>query len=443
MKVVMIGTGYVGLVSGVCLAEVGHHVTCVDIDQDKIALLQGGASPIYEPGLTELMAGNVESGHLVFTSCLKTALQGADVCFIAVGTPQTEDGSAELTFVHGAAKGVADHLAGDLVVVVKSTVPVGTCDGVEAIIHGAIKDRDVSHRVVVASNPEFLREGSAIRDFMNPDRVIVGVQDKGAEDMLRALYEPIVAKDPSKMILMKRRSSELSKYAANAMLATRISFVNELSQLCEAVDGDIEEIRRGMGSDTRIGPEFLSAGPGFGGSCFPKDVSALIKVGEKHQVPFSLLNAVISSNELQKHRVSQRIRGFYGDLKGKQIGVWGLAFKPGTDDVRQSPAITIIKNLVQWGATVVAHDPEATENFKDEVRPYQLQIHYARTMEEAASEVDGLVLLTEWQHYRRPDWGSLMDGMKQPVVFDYRNQYDGVMLRKLGYSYQGIGVQST
>lgn len=438
MQVVMVGTGYVGLVSGTCLAEVGHNVTCMDTDESKIRLLKDGKPPIYEPGLEDLIRRNVQHERLQFTTDLKSALPNADVVFIAVGTPEGEDGSADLKYVKAVAQAIGDHMTGNIVVVVKSTVPVGTCDLVDGIISETLKKRGVPFRATIASNPEFLKEGVAVNDFMKPDRIVVGLKDGEGEKALKNLYAPFVTDDPSKLLIMDRRSSELTKYGANAMLATRISFMNELSRLCEKLGANVDNIRRGMGMDERIGRKFLYAGPGYGGSCFPKDVAALLRTGEQYDVHFSVLKAVSDTNNAQKNHVAEKIKKHFGDLRGKKVALWGLSFKPGTDDVREAPAYTIAKSLLQWGADVIGHDPVGASNFKKLIGN-DSKINYAKTAYDAVAGADAVVLVTEWSEYKRPNWQKVGGMMRQKVVFDFRNQYDGAALMEAGFHYQCVG----
>lgn len=442
MKITVVGTGYVGLVSGVCLAEMGHDVTCVDTDHAKINKLHQGQSPIFEPGLEALLKNNLAHDRLLFTADLAPSLQSADFVFIAVGTPPGEDGSADLSYVLQVADSVGRYLQTNrktcLHVVVKSTVPVGTCDQVEARIRQALAQRGEMGNFSVSSNPEFLKEGAAIDDFMHPDRIIVGTDHAQAAHAFRELYLPFVIDDPAKLLLMDRRSSELTKYAANAMLAVRISFMNELSRLCDSVGADIDNIRRGMGADLRIGRKFLYAGPGYGGSCFPKDVEALVRTAEGYQISLEVVKAASTANERQKDYVAMRIKQHYGDLRGKRVAVWGLAFKPGTDDVREAPAKVIIEKLLDWGAVVIGHDPEAIENFSREIgeRP---GLSYAKTSYEALKAVDMLVLITEWSEYKRPNLQKVKALMRHPTVFDFRNQYGRASMEGEGFVYHSLG----
>ncbi len=437
MKIAVIGTGYVGLVTGVCLAEVGHHVVGVDTNEEKIKKLLDGISPIYEPGLDGLLVRNKEHERLEFTTNLKIALKGAKAAFIAVGTPPGEDGSADLKYVKAVAKSIGELAENDMLVIVKSTVPVGTCDIVQGVIDEALSKRGSKLKLPVASNPEFLKEGSAIEDFMHPDRIIAGIVNEESREILLEMYKPFVTDDPNKILFMDRYSSELTKYGANAMLATRISFMNELSRLCEKVGANIDFVRLGMGSDPRIGRKFLYAGPGYGGSCFPKDVSALIKSGAAHGVELEVLNAVENANAKQKKWVSEKIKSRLGSLNGKRVALWGLAFKPGTDDVRESPAKTIVEELVAGGVTVVGHDPEGATNFASEVSSKLFTL--AESPYDALEGADALVLVTEWREYKRPNWEKVKTLMRSPVVFDFRNQYEPKDLRSIGFAYECIG----
>ena len=443
MKIAVVGTGYVGLVTGTCLAEKGHTVACVDVDKAKIEGLNKGVSPIYEPGLDALIADNVEHERLSFTTQLKDALAEAKVCFIAVGTPEGEDGSADLKYVEQVATDVGQLMTGPMVVVVKSTVPVGTCDRVEAILAEQLKKRGVAYNFSVASNPEFLKEGKAIADCMKPDRIVVGLDDiDGAtRNVFLEMYEPLVRDDPGKLMFMNRRSSELTKYGANAMLATRISFMNELSRLCEAAGANIDDVRLGIGSDSRIGRKFLYSGPGYGGSCFPKDVAALIRTSERHEIKLEVLNAVMTANQAQKQFVADKVlKHFNGDLKDKRIAVWGLAFKPGTDDVRETPALTIIETLLENGAAVYAHDPEAKDNFTKLLTPANAaKVTYTNNAYDALEAADAMVLVTEWPFYQRPNWEKVARLMRTKVVFDFRNQYNAKNLKDAGFHYGSVG----
>lgn len=438
MRVVMVGTGYVGLVTGTCLAEVGHDVTCVDLSEQKIRLLKDGVCPIFEPGLENIIRRNVEHDRLQFTTDLAGPLAQADMAFIAVGTPEGEDGSADLKYVKAVAESLGQLISKDMVVVVKSTVPVGTCDIVEEIIDRELDKRKVKHQVVVASNPEFLKEGDAIADFMKPDRVVVGLNDYTAETAFRDLYRPFILDDQGKLLLMDRRSSELTKYGANAMLATRISFMNEMALLCERLGANIDKVRLGIGADARIGRKFLYAGPGYGGSCFPKDVSALLKTSAANGVEMKVLNAVTEANERQKQLVFQKIAHHFRDLAGRRVAVWGLSFKPGTDDVRESPATVLIKRLLDAGAFVVGHDPQGQSNFAKEFGEHE-RLTYADSAYDALRGADALALVTEWSEYKRPNWDKVGQLMASRAVFDLRNQYESYDLISRGFHYECVG----
>jgi len=431
MKICVIGTGYVGLVAGAGFSDMGNDVICCDVDHAKIDGLNRGELPIYEPGLDKLVAHNAAEKRLQFTTDIPKGVAGADVVLLAVGTPPGKDGSADLSFIFKAAEMVADSLTGWAVIVTKSTVPVGTGDKIEALMRKRTK-----HEFAVASNPEFLKEGDACSDFMKPDRVIVGAEDKRAVEVLRSLYAPFT-RTSDRMLVMDRRSAELTKYAANSMLATRISFMNDLANLCEILGCDIELIRKGMGSDARIGPKFLYAGPGFGGSCFPKDLRACINTGREVGYQLEILDSVVSVNERQKRKLGEKVLAYFGgDLKGKKIGVWGLAFKPGTDDIREAPALVLIEQLLEAGAEVVATDPVAMPGVQkllgDRIRLDPS--HYA-----VAEGADALVLVTEWNEFRRPDLARLKSLLKQPVLFDGRNIWNPSELRAAGFTYTGIG----
>jgi len=439
MKIAVVGTGYVGLVTGTCLAEVGHTVSCVDLDERKISRLKQAKSPIFEPGLEPLIAQNMRHERLFFTTELEESLRGADVAFIAVGTPEGEDGSADLSYVKAVASSIGEKASGNLLVIVKSTVPVGTCDIVDELIQNTLKAKGAKYKISVASNPEFLKEGAAVNDFLHPDRIVAGITEESDADLLRELYSVFVIDDPAKLFIVDRRSSELIKYGSNAMLATRISFMNEMARLCEKVGADVDNVRRGMGSDVRIGRKFLWAGPGYGGSCFPKDVAALIKTGDQYGVSLDILKSVTEANETQKlHGAKKLINHFGGNLRGKSIAVWGLAFKPGTDDVREAPAITIIKTLLESGAQVIAHDPQAHENFSREIGS-RSGLSYVSNAYDAIKNADALVLVTEWPEYKRPNFEKVGTLMRTKNIFDLRNQWSFKNLRKLGFHYQCIG----
>ncbi len=431
MKVAVIGTGYVGLVAGVCLAELGHDVVCVDKDEKKIATLEGGGLPIYEPGLEELVPRNVAAGRLSFTTGLADAVRAAEVVFIAVGTPPGEDGSADLRHVQAVAEAIGDALDGFKVIVVKSTVPVGTCDRVRAIVASRSKEH-----FAVVSNPEFLREGVAVADFLEPDRIVIGVSVPEAEAAMRALYAPLTDKG-ARLIAMDVRSSELTKYAANAMLATRISFMNEIANLCERVGADVENVREGIGSDGRIGPAFLKAGIGYGGSCFPKDVKALMRTAREYTAELEILAGVERVNETQKLKVVRAITEDFGDdLTGKRFALWGLAFKPDTDDMREAPAVRIAQALTEAGAVVVAYDPVARHTAEIELGD---TVTYAANPYEAVEGADALILATEWRELADPDWDRVQALLAAPNVYDGRNLWEPAALKARGFQYRGIG----
>jgi UDPglucose 6-dehydrogenase len=431
MKIAVIGSGYVGLVAGAGFADMGNDVVSADIDPAKIAMLVRGEVPIYEPGLDKLIGHNVKEGRLHFTTDVVAAVAGAEAIFLAVGTPPLPDGSADLTYTFKAVETVARSLTGWAVIVTKSTVPVGTGDKIEEIVR-----RHARHAFAVASNPEFLKEGDAVSDFMKPDRVIVGTSDARAIATLQALYAPFT-RSSDRMLVMDRRSAELTKYAANSMLATRISFMNDLANLCDAVGADIELVRKGMGSDGRIGTKFLYAGVGFGGSCFPKDLRAAISTGKEAGVELRVLDAVVAVNERQKHRLGDDIRRyFHGDLRGKRIALWGLAFKPGTDDIREAPALVLADDLLAAGAEVVATDPVAISVVKKQIGD---KIHFVESNYACAEGADALALVTEWRDYRRPNFERLASLMRGKVVFDGRNIWEPADVRAAGLTYYGIG----
>ncbi len=431
MDVAVVGTGYVGLVAGTCLAELGHHVVCVDNNPDKVSMLKAGRLPIYEPGLAELVPSNVAAGRLVFTTELGPAVRAAEVVFIAVGTPPGPDGAANLDFVVAVAEGIAESLGEYKVVAVKSTVPIGTCEKVRAIIASRTK----VHFDVV-SNPEFLREGVAVPDFMQPDRVVVGCSTERSEQVMRRLYAPVLS-DESPLMVMDVRSSELTKYASNAMLATRISFINEIANLCEHVGADVEHVRKGMGRDRRIGPAFLRAGVGYGGSCFPKDVKALIQTARAYDTELQVLDAVERVNAQQKHRLVDTLLADYGaDLTGRTFAMWGLAFKPDTDDMREAPAVEIARGLVAAGARVVAFDPAARETARVELGD---TITYADEMYACLDGADALLLVTEWEQFASPDWSDVASRLETPAVYDGRNIWDPAEVRSHGFTFRGVG----
>ena len=431
MKIAVVGTGYVGLVTGTCLAETGNDVTCVDINEEKVGKMNRGQIPIYEPGLEILFHRNIAQRRLDFTTDLATAIKDAKIIFLALPTPPGGDGSADLSYVLGAAKDIAKLITDYKVVVTKSTVPVGTADKVTAVFK-----EHTSVEVDVVSNPEFLREGVAVEDFMKPDRVVVGTRSERARKLMDELYGPYV-RSGNPIIFMDERSSELTKYAANSFLATKITFMNEVANLCELVGADVDMVRRGIGADARIGKRFLFPGVGYGGSCFPKDVQALAKSASEVNYDFSILNSVMAVNEKQKTVIVEKMRRYYkGELKGKKFAMWGLAFKPETDDIREAPALYIIDELVKEGAEIVAYDPEAMANVKalkgDVIR-------YADDPYEALQGADALIIVTEWSLFRTPDFNRIEEGLKSRVIFDGRNLYDLQKMIDCGYYYNSIG----
>lgn len=434
MKIAVVGTGYVGLVAGTCFADFGNQVTCLDVDATRISKLNDGIIPIYEPGLTDLVVRNHKRGRLQFTTNVREALTDADCIFIAVGTPQDQDGRADLQYVLAAARDIGKHLTKFAVIATKSTVPVGTADKVRAAVaeHAKVE-------FAVASNPEFLKEGDAVNDFMKPARVIVGVDSPRAQEVLETLYRPFV-RSRNRLHVVDIRSAELIKYAANAMLATRISFMNELALLAERVGADIEKVRLGIGSDPRIGPSFLYAGPGFGGSCFPKDLEALVHTGQAVGEPMAIIDAVKKVNARQKKLLGQKVRAhFGGTLANKRIAVWGLAFKPETDDIREAPALVLIDDLLAAGADVVAYDPEAISNVKAQHPELAGRVTFASDALSATDGADALVLVTEWHEFREPDFAMIKTRLRTPVLFDGRNIWNGPSLLKSGFAYVGIG----
>ena len=432
MRIAMIGTGYVGLVSGACFADFGHHVTCVDMDESKIAALKRGEIPIFEPGLDALVKTNTEAKRLDFTTDLKGPVGDADAVFIAVGTPSRRgDGHADLSYVHAAAREIAHALKGFTVVITKSTVPVGTGDEVERII----RETNPSADVVVASNPEFLREGAAIRDFKHPDRIVIGTDDERARKVTTEIYRPLYL-NQAPLMFTDRRTAELIKYAANAFLATKITFINEIADLAEKAGADVQEVARGIGLDNRIGGKFLHAGPGFGGSCFPKDTRALVKTAQDHGVPLRIVEAVLMVNDNRKRAMARKVAAALGgNLRGKTIGVLGLTFKPNTDDMREAPSIPLIIALRDQGAVVRAYDPVGMEQAKLELP----EIDYAADPYACAKDADALVIVTEWEQFRALDLDRIKGEMRQPVIVDLRNVYRPEEMAELGFVYESIG----
>ncbi|NOT27038.1 MAG: UDP-glucose/GDP-mannose dehydrogenase family protein [Acidobacteria bacterium] len=430
MKIAVVGTGYVGLVAGACLAESGSDVVCVDRDEAKIRTLRRGKMPFYEPGLEELVKRNRQEGRLTFTSTLTKAVKECTIIFIAVGTPPGEDGSADVQQVLGVARDVAKAMNGYKVIVDKSTVPVGTAASVREVVR-----RETTHPFSVVSNPEFLKQGAAVEDFMRPDRVVIGVEDPRAEGLMREVYLPFT-RTGAPIMIMDCASAELTKYAANAMLATRISFMNEVANVCELVGADVDHVRKAIGSDRRIGPSFLFPGIGYGGSCFPKDVQAMVHFAAKKDYQFQILRAVESVNAHQKTRLFTKMKSHLGTLKGKVVAVWGLAFKPRTDDMREAPSVTIIEALLGAGAKVQAYDPEAIEVAR---RIFGNKVSFAAGNYDALKGADCLAIVTEWNEFRRPDFDRMRKAMKSPVIFDGRNLFTPEQMREHGFTYYSIG----
>ncbi|MFL6713095.1 MAG: UDP-glucose dehydrogenase family protein [Sulfurifustis sp.] len=442
MKLTVIGTGYVGLVTGACLAEMGNDVTCVDVDERKIARLREGVLPIYEPGLEPIVLGNYKEGRLKFATSLKDPTTRAPVYFIAVGTPPGEDGSADLQYVLAVAKDLGQTLTEYSVIVDKSTVPVGTAEKVQAVIQGELDKRGLRFPFDVVSNPEFLKEGDAVQDFMRPDRIIIGSESERAREILRELYGPFM-RTHERIIFMGVRDAEMTKYAANAMLATKISFMNEIASLCDRLGVDVENVRIGIGSDARIGYSFIYPGVGYGGSCFPKDVRALIHMARTADFDPQMLHAVESRNRAQHRVLFEKIaRHFGSDIKNRTFGLWGLAFKPGTDDMREAPAVVLLEQLIGAGARIKAYDPAAMEVARRDLPARWFDSGQLRLVDhqyDAVVGVDAMVLVTEWKPFRHPDFARIKSQMKQPIVFDGRNQYDPRALREAGFTYYGIG----
>jgi UDPglucose 6-dehydrogenase len=431
VNITVVGTGYVGLVVGACLAETGNSVACADVDARKIERLQENVLPIYEPGLDAYVERNQRSGRLRFTTNVAEAISGADVIFIAVGTPPDEDGSADLRYVLAVAEQIGRHMSREVVVVTKSTVPVGTAARVAAVV-----GQTARHPFHVCSNPEFLKEGAAVDDFMKPDRVVIGAETDYARTVMTELYAPFV-RTGKPIIFMDIPSAEMTKYAANAMLATRISFMNEIANLCEQTGANVDMVRRGIGTDERIGPAFLFPGPGYGGSCFPKDVHALVRTGEEYGVPLCILQAVESVNDRQKHRLFEKLRdALKGDLANARVAIWGLSFKPNTDDMREAPSLTLIEDLLRDGARVVAHDPAAMAEAR---RRLDGRIEFAESGYAALDGADALAVVTDWNEYRHPDFGRIKQALRRPIVVDGRNLYDAAKMATLGFMYLSIG----
>ena len=438
MKITVVGSGYVGLVSGACLAEVGNEVLCLDVDPEKIRILQEGGIPIFEPGLQDMVRRNAAAGRLHFTTDIERAVRHGTIQFIAVGTPPDEDGSADLSYVLAAAANIGRMMTDYKVVVDKSTVPVGTGARVKAVIAGELQKRGVDIPYSVVSNPEFLKEGAAVEDFMRPDRIVVGAEDEQAILLMRALYAPF-QRNHERLIVTDVKSAELTKYAANAMLATRISFMNELANLAERVGADIEMVRQGIGSDPRIGYHFLYPGCGYGGSCFPKDVKALIRTASGDAgIDLKVLSAVEAANDQQKHVLGAKLKARFGELKGRHFAVWGLAFKPNTDDMREAPSRTLIADLFAVGATVAAYDPAAMHEAR-RIYGNDPRLILAENPMDALRDADALIIVTEWKEFRSPDFEAIKERLKQPLVFDGRNLYDPKLVRGMGIEYFPIG----
>lgn len=436
MKIAIVGTGYVGLVSGTCFAEMGADVTCVDVNEEKINNLLQGVIPIYEPGLEEMVKRNVASNNLHFTTKLEECLDDVEIVFSAVGTPPDEDGSADLSYVLEVARTVGRHMNHYLVLVTKSTVPVGTAKKVKAAIQEELDKRGVQIEFDVASNPEFLKEGAAIKDFMSPDRVVIGVESEKAMKTLERLYHPFLL-NSYRIIFMDIPSAEMTKYAANAMLATRISFMNDISNLCDLVGANVNSVRKGIGADARIGNKFLYSGCGYGGSCFPKDVKALLKTGEEYGYEMSVIKGVEKVNERQKHLLFEKFKKqFDGDLSGKTVAIWGLAFKPETDDMREAPALVLIEDLLAAGCKVRVYDPIAMTECKRRIGEV---VYYANDQYDALDNVDALMLVTEWKTFRLPTWNIVKKIMRTPFIIDGRNIYNREELENLGFVYEGVG----
>ncbi|WP_314743694.1 UDP-glucose/GDP-mannose dehydrogenase family protein [Treponema lecithinolyticum] len=440
MNLSIVGTGYVGLVTGTCFAEMGNTVWCIDIDEVKIENLKKGILPIYEPALEEMVARNYKEGRLHFTTDYAQAVPQSKICFIAVGTPPGEDGSADVSYVLAAARSIAQQIKEYTVIVDKSTVPVGTSEKVRDAVQKVLDDRQVKIDFDVVSNPEFLKEGVAVDDFLRPDRVVIGTDSEQARSIMQELYEPFVS-NGHPLLVMDIKSAEITKYAANAMLATRISFMNEIAKLCDTLGGDVKAVRQGIGTDSRIGMSFLYAGCGYGGSCFPKDVKELIAVGKRNNIDMKIAQAVEQVNEEQKHILVQQIIKKYGEnLTGKTFALWGLAFKPQTDDMREAPSIVIINELVKRGAHIRAYDPEAYQTAKHYLNHIaHTALSYEKDMWTPLSSADALILVTEWKQFRQPDFDKIKQSLKTPVIFDGRNQYSITLMKELGIEYHCIG----
>jgi UDPglucose 6-dehydrogenase len=436
MKIIVVGSGYVGLVTGACFAEIGVNVICVDVDSDKIQQLKNGSVPIFEPGLENIIRRNVEKKRLDFTSKLSEAIEGTEVIFIAVGTPPGEDGSADLRNVLEVAREIGRVLSEHIVVVTKSTVPVGTAEKIRKEIRNELNNRKVNIQFDMASNPEFLKEGAAVEDFLKPERIVIGIDNEKTGEIMKRLYMPFVLNNHP-ILFMDIASAEITKYAANAMLATRISFINEMANLCDILGADINHVRKGIGSDSRIGSKFIYPGTGYGGSCFPKDVKAIIKTAHDNGYELNVIKAVEKANDFQKNVIFEKInRYFKNNLKGKSIGIWGLSFKPKTDDIRESSSLILIEKLLNAGARIKAYDPAAIEEVKKQLGN---DIEYATDPYDAVAETDAMALMTEWAEFHLPDFSKMAGLMRQKVIFDGRNIYDPSEIKKNGFKYFGIG----
>lgn len=439
MNITVIGTGYVGLVTGTCFSEMGNNVTCIDVDIEKIKSLKRGIIPIYEPGIEPMVLKNLENNSLHFSTKLNDGLSNAELVFIAVGTPMGEDGSADLKYVLGVAKQLGQEMQKPLIVIDKSTVPVGTGDKVKAVIQKELDERGINTDFHVVSNPEFLKEGAAVQDFMKPDRIVIGSESQIAIDKMKDLYAPFT-QNHDRIITMDIRSAEMTKYVANAMLATKISFMNEVANICELVGADVNKVRVGIGSDSRIGYSFIYPGSGYGGSCFPKDVKALKKTAEENGYNAELISSVESVNDRQKTVIANKlIKRFGNNLSGKTFAIWGLAFKPGTNDMREAPSIYVIENLIERGAKINAYDPKSMEEAQSFYLKDVKNIAYFNSKYETLQNVDAMILLTEWKEFRSPDFEELKTQMKCPIIFDGRNQYHNLNLDKKGFEYYQIG----
>lgn len=436
MRISVIGTGYVGLVTGTCFADMGNDVICVDIDAEKISKLKSGIVPIYEPGLEELVRKNQTAGRLNFTTDIGEAVRNSEICFIAVGTPSDEDGSADLKYILAVASDLGKYINKQMVIINKSTVPVGTAKKVKEVISNGLKNRGVEYGFDVVSNPEFLKEGTALDDFFKPDRIIIGVDNCQSRKAMEDLYAPFV-RSGAPVMFMSIQSAEMSKYAANAMLATKVSFINEIANLCNVVGADVEEVRRGIGADKRIGPHFIYPGIGYGGSCFPKDIGALARVARENNTTASIIEAVEEVNNKQKERLVAKILNFFNnDVGGKIFAVWGLSFKPNTDDMREAPSVIIIRKLLELGAKIRAFDPKAISEAK---KIFGDQIIFTIDNYQALENVEAMILTTEWGDFREPDFERMKSLMRSPVIFDGRNQYDPEKMKELGFKYFCIG----